>query len=171
MKQFTFSGITGMPTQIDKGLVDEFGENCFIYDKVFQHKEEGLNFNYMYALEIIGMDSATGEEGTMFNLYLTIHKDSLSDKVVKEVLNGDDFEINPYDLIMDGRGAILLGSEIYNVEDWNEIEEIAYNILSFIPMVDGMRGFYLDKAWNRIGTTGWDSIEYALGKRENLFSW
>lgn len=40
-----------------------------------------------------------------------------------------------------------------------------------VECMDSLRGFFLDRAWNAIGTTGWDTIDYLLGRREELFSW
>lgn len=43
----------------------------------------------------------------------------------------------------------------YPIED---IEETMYKIANFIEPVDLIRGFYLDRYINKIGSTGWDLI-------------
>lgn len=172
MEQFTFDSISGI-ADIEKVKVDRFLEDCFIYDEVFNHEEEELNFKYNYAVKITDLSQVCGddcdENEILFDLYLTVHRDSLSEERKKSVLGGDDYEINPYDLILDGTGSILIGSEKYDLKTYEEIEQTAMKILSLVPAFDGMRGFFLDRAWNMIGTTGWNSIEYAIGKRKNLF--
>lgn len=43
--------------------------------------------------------------------------------------------------------------------DWEEAEEYVTDVIAGrMDAVAGMVGFYLDRAWNRVGTTGWDRL-------------
>ncbi|MBR2881774.1 MAG: hypothetical protein IKB96_05380 [Prevotella sp.] len=67
--------------------------------------------------------------------------------------------------------AIPFGCECIDYDE-NEYEDGFYNVLenedvvnclniaaSVIDGIDSMRGFSLDKTWNRIGNTGWDILD------------
>lgn len=42
------------------------------------------------------------------------------------------------------------------------------DVASVVEVVDSFRGFYIDKPWNRIGTTGWDTLKHNVNG-ETLF--
>jgi len=79
----------------------------------------------------------------------------------------DAEELDVYDIITYGGASVLMAKELVP----NELAtDKVLEAMNAIEAIDTMRGLYLDRPWNMIGTTGWDTIEYALGERENLFS-
>lgn len=164
MSTIKFAGYEGY-VQVNKDEMDNMFENCYMLHEVFTHDEgDYLNFDYNYAVEIIDMDSACGEEGYTLVLYLTVHRDSLSEDAKKQILDDDDFEINPYDIISYGLGAIQVGYEHYKTMTSEEASEMAYKVLTLAKTIDGMRGFFLDLPINGFGDTGWSMIGEATGK-------
>jgi hypothetical protein len=61
-------------------------------------------------------------------------------------------------------GGIRLGED----ESGRDPDELKQRLANKAPAYAGMIGFFLDSAWNRIGTTGWDSLNH-LTKNKDLF--
>lgn len=174
MEKFEFSGVSGIPKNIDESEIEWVSENCVVLNEVFEHLDDDFSFKYQYAVNWYDVYDSTDDEDNekekyYFDLYLVVHRDSLSEKVKNSILNGDEFEINAYDVIADGIG-VEMGSDLFRVND-DEIEDIALKILGFVHVFNGLRGFYLDKAWNMIGTCGWDNVRYSIGEQEKLINW
>ena len=61
-------------------------------------------------------------------------------------------------------GGIRLGDD----ESGGDPNELKQRLADKTPAYAGMIGFFLDNAWNRMGTTGWDSLSH-LTKNTELF--
>jgi hypothetical protein len=93
--------------------------------------------------------------------------------LTKEVQDGicECCGIEPTDVIFSdmlayGGCNIQFGCETTDGEDMNE--DVVTNIANVFEYLDGTRGFALDKQWNQLGCTGWDTLNHAL-KGEDLF--
>jgi len=59
------------------------------------------------------------------------------------------------DIIIES-GGIRLGAD----ESGKNQDELKQRLADKAPAYAGMIGFFLDNAWNRVGSTGWDSLKY-----------
>ena len=182
----------GVSTYLEEVNVEEhFEERCndagylfLLGKKEFQHEEEGLNFKYRYAIRVLDLEELSGEEGApiLIELLLVPSPESLCEKAIEDV--GESFDW--------GRGDLLIECKYWDIAEYSYavrmledsikgVTEDKYDLLELEPVkakiealvavyeaVDGMRGFYLDRAWNLIGTTGWDTLNNAINN-EPLF--
>lgn len=166
---FTFGGITSGSTLVEENKVDKVYDGLYFYNENFTHEEDGLVFNYSYVVEVLDKNEHDIDE-TIVTLFLVINEDSLCDTVksaIKDCCVTD--EIDTCDIMAYGVGAVKIAYE--EIEEGVDIDEHVRKVLSLVPAINFMRGFYLDRAWNRIGTTGWDSINYAIGVTDELFNY
>lgn len=152
-------GITfnGVPTKIDTKFNEIYFEddNAFFESKeTFTHEEDGLTFNYKYAIEAVWCEGKI-----YYGLYLVPCADSLNKDKRSSVadccgVNEDEITIN--DISSYGCN-VCMGTEVVDNED---IEDTYLDkIASVYEVIDSLRGFYLDKYVNRIGNTGWDMLD------------
>jgi hypothetical protein len=170
MEMFEFAGVSG---HLIKDIKEKWNEDCegYITKDIYEHIEEGLEHKYYYAIQIIDCDSAYGEEGFDVILHYVIHPHSVCERIVDRILEQfcDDFSIEDiawFDLMHEGC-TIQLGSK--HVKDEVELEKALLEAMSSVEAINGLRGFWLDRQLNMLGTTGWDIIKYALGVKEKLF--
>lgn len=89
---------------------------------------------------------------TEYALYLVPMFETLSEKKKKDVAYSDDEDADVIDIHQYGYN-ILMDSETH---DGDYEKEVMDRIVSVIPTIHSLRGFYLDKNKNLIGTDGWD---------------
>lgn len=154
-------------------------EIYLIGKKEFEHEEGDLTFKYRYVITIIDMEEITGEDlPVTIELSLVVAPTSMTLERQKDIAytNGmedeEDYTPSFEDAVMDGTGIVFRADAVENVEgdmlEDERVQRILEEIATTYETVDGMRGFYLDRPWNRIGTTGWDMLEHlVLG--EELF--
>lgn len=149
--------------------IDYSTESYYITKKTYNHEEDGLNFKYKYVVrvedlyELSGCDEHKGKFA--INLYLVPTTDSMNESVLSRVKLScgidDDDELNVADIISYGLGANILSEIVPNCRyiDGTKVNEKLLAIANLLETIDSMRGFFLDRAWNRIGTTGWDVLK------------
>lgn len=121
--------------------------------ETFHHEEEGLTFDYKYA--IVG-EYCEGK--TYYSLDLVPCANSLNEKKRADVASCscmDEEDIETYDIWSYGCN-VHLGCESEEGEEFNN--KYFDLIASVFETINSMRGFYLDKAVNRIGNSGWDML-------------
>lgn len=155
----------------------------FLSKKEFLHEEDGLTFKYKYSVKVIDLYDYIGEsedEPIVISLELLVSPDSLNKEQSDSIksLYGfedeQDYELTYYDVQDSGNGILMATEEIETDRELDFLEEVERTdrlnaIASVYEIIDSMRGFYLDKAWNRIGTNGWDLV-HTLVFNEDLFS-
>ena len=140
--------------------------------KTYSHKEPRFNFKYKYVAKAVNLYEYTGEkkdEGKWgVELLLCVTPDSLlsnhlSDVAELEDLDEDDVGIS--DLVRQGVGCVSLAHEkVYVGDKYDEVMPAVYDkIATVVDTVDALRGIYLDKVVNKIGTTGWDILNTYVG--------
>lgn len=162
MEKFTFGLIHSDGAMVEKNMVDEICQDIYVYNQTFTHEDDEFSFNYTYAIEVLDKEEHDIDE-TIVSLYLTVDGNSLSDKFYD-----NKSDVTPYDLIMDGCGVVEIAYDEPSRDI--DIDEYIRKVFAFVPAINSMRGFYLDKTWNQIGTNGWDSIKYAIGVTDKLFN-
>ena len=164
-KEFTFGGITVFQLEDMKDKMECIfatdDEIILLTNKTYRHEEEGLNFEYKYAVSAIDMRFTGDEQLTEDNafgieIYLIVAPTSLHKDVIEKIKETTGGYCEYQDILQYGLGVrMLYENKGYPVEN---IEEIMYKIANFIEPMDHIRGFYLDRYINKIGSTGWDLI-------------
>lgn len=169
----------GMVTDTEK-CIDVNEEFDIVYDvddevfysskETFHHDEEGLEFDYKYIIKLTNMAMITGEEQPLIvELSLVVAPDCLSEKALNNVSESFSWEDGlsenwKYKDIADYSYSINMGSaDVPDIEGipYTENKDLMHTLNSITAVykaVDSMRGFYLDRPVNRLGTTGWDTI-------------
>lgn len=149
-------------------LTEDFGDRrLYESKKTYTHEEEGLTFDYKYVIEC-GCD----DEYEYYEIGLSVMPKSCCKKFIEECMEDacieDEDSLTLYDVFYNGASTVSFGF-IRNENTGQEWDEDTINKLaSIVDFLDIMRGFYLDKAWNQICTTGWDTIKHCV-KGEALF--
>jgi hypothetical protein len=93
---------------------------------------------------------------TFYTLYMIPTFNSLSKNKQNDIIESFDIdEPNIMDVFNYGISIVLASENIIGEDDKSIIDKIA----SIIDAIDSFRGFYLDKAQNRIGTDGWMMLD------------
>jgi hypothetical protein len=154
------------------GLRDNEEEVVYESKKTYKHREEGLNFDYKYVIKAENLEYFTGDSADkdMWSVELMLvptidsilpkHRDSLIAQC------GEGYEPNLCDLVDEGSYVQIGYERVYVDPDagcdavmGKKYDEIA----TVTEHVDSMRGFYLDKPYNMIGSTGWDIVNNLVG--------
>ena len=163
-----------------KSWKDDFNRSYDDYTvfskKTYEHREEGLNFDYKYAISVIDMFDRTWDsdcEGRYdVELYLIPVQKSLNREVLEatarmtgceDSFDPDKPEDIPLNDLLDAGNAVRVGYQSFNGLTEESIDELMDLAASVVPCIDALRGFYLDKRQNAIGTTGWDMLNEFVG--------
>ena len=178
----------GISTYMEKVDFDKHFEEYYDSDdrvvyfskRTFRHEEEGyLDFSYKYAIVVTDVGAYTGEEDApiVVELMLVPSFNDLTEENkegLRESGGYGDNEISEDWLwldVLDYSYAVKMGEEIIDnpTEDvrdgWIEsepIKAILESVVAVYESIDRIRGFYLDRAWNMVGTTGWDTLNNAI---------
>ena len=183
----------GMSTYVE-GLVDwrekfeEVFDNeqnvIYLSKETYKHEEDDFNFDYKYAIRVTDIAYATGEEDapTVVELYLVPSFDNLSDKNKRGLMDSmgwsEEDEVSEmwkwidvleYSYAVRMGGISLEGLSEDDRHQWTDlkaIQDILEAITAVYEAIDGLRGFYLDRPWNMIGTNGWDTLQNAMNDEE-----
>lgn len=169
----------GMITEIEDIKWEEHFEE--IYDdgsstvilqskETFEHREDGLNFDYKYLIEIADLiEWGSESEDIVISVFLVPSLDSLH-KEHREAVTFGLTEDDPVDYldVYYGEGiGVPIGEKSTPREDIELLEiegvvEVLKDISAVYKGLDNLRGFYLDRGWNKLGTTGWDSLQHYI---------
>jgi hypothetical protein len=185
-----FAGISTYMEKVDfnkhfEKYYDGDDRAVYFSKKTFRYEEEGyLDFSYKYAIVVTDTRVYTGDDDApivvelmlvpSFNDLAEENKESLRSYMGYD--DGEDDEWHWMD-VLDYSFAVKMGEE--SIDNPNEdirdewinsepIKAILDSIVAIYESVDSLRGFYLDRAWNMIGTTGWDTLNNAINN-EPLF--
>lgn len=159
-----FNKLEKLASHFDK--IIDMEETVFATKKTFEHVEEGLNFKYKYIIDCVAC------EGKMFySLEMIILPESCCEEYLIGCLSSSGFddvddvdELSLIDTFFYGGNTITFGTESEDTpaedNDWNY--DLLDKIASVYETFDSLRGFYIDKPWNAIGTTGWDTIKHCV---------
>lgn len=164
--------VFGVTTNSEIKFEDKFEtlfDDCeaFFESKETFHHEDETSFDYKYCVEVV-----PNEEETFIGLYIVPTFESLCQKEKESIMSHccvDEGDVNMFDICQYG-DSILFGSISVPNDDkeWSECEAVTRaleDIANVFETMNSLRGFYLDKPVNIIGTTGWDLVEsYMNGK-------
>ena len=163
-KGFSFGGIIiSQPKDMSNKLecvYDGDDEILLLTTKTYRHREENLNFDYKYGISALNMMSITDDEqfteDNAYNvsIYLIVSPTSLDKELKEDIKKSTGGYCDYQDIHFYGLGVRLLNDN----HSMNDIEEFMYKVGNIIEPLDFMKGFYLDRPVNKIGSTGWDMI-------------
>lgn len=174
-KQYSFAGITSHGTFVlNEDKWECIYTDTYITKQTYEHvetdnenDEDNFSLKYKYLISATDMYDMTGEDDDENMFYVDLHMvpapESLSLYRLQEVIEscGDD-----YLAIKDYGYAIRMGAQKVHRDDLDNVLAAAQMA---VPLIDSMRGFYLDKQINMIGVDGWDMLKYVKGKTANLW--
>lgn len=185
----TFIDFGGVSTNVKKAksfktvfpICTNYSDSAFYETKkVYKHEEEGFNFNYKYIVRVEDLYELSGEDElkgkVSVELYLVPTEDSMSEKTknkIRESFGYDEDDIIYLADIIDYGLGVRMGYEtVENVRylDGTKVHSKLNEIATVLDTIDSMRGFYLDKAWNLIGTNGWDVLKEMLFDKDFIKS-
>jgi hypothetical protein len=161
-------------------MYDDDGRFTLETKNTYEHKddEEGKSFKYKYVISGYVVDEEKGDAN--IDLFLAVLPESMCEESRAKVAScmgweeGCGWELGARDVADYGLG-VRIDSEIYDFKgdgyhifDKKETKHIIKSICLVLGAIDGLRGFSMDKAYNRIGTTGWDVIEECLTGRDAI---
>lgn len=154
-------------------------EVIFATKETYEHREEGLNFDYKFVIRAENAYEMTGEpeDEDMWHMEMLLVPtiDSLLPKKQKDLQDmvGEDGEPNLIDLIDEG-SFVEFAFEAVKVDPdkgYDAVMNPKYDeAASVVDNMNFMRGFYLDKSQNRIGTTGWDILNDLVGNGKSFIT-
>lgn len=163
-KGFSFGGIIiSKPKDMKDELeciFDNVDEILLLTKKTYEHREDGLNFGYKYGISALNMMSITNDkqftEDNAYdvNIYLIVSPTSLDKELKEDIKKSIGGYCDYQDIYSYGLGVRFLNDN----HSMNDIEEFIYKVGNVIKTLDNLRGFYLDRPINKLGSTGWDMI-------------
>lgn len=164
MEKFEFAGIS--TENADTAFENEFEtiyDDCSSFHQskeVFEHDADGdLRFKYRLCVNVVDLEEydETAAGNALVELQLVPTFESLHETKRTSVLDCCGMEAGEcgcYDVSQCGCEVTLASCECAMEEVPAKLEAIANTYRT----VNSLRGFYLDKYVNRIGTTGWDLL-------------
>jgi hypothetical protein len=145
--------------------------------ETYHHKEDdgSLDFDYKYVMHAKNQYEMTGEakDENKWGIELKIvpMPDSLLSNVLSDTAElheeGED-EVELIDIVDDGK-CVQLGFELVDVSDgYDKVMPVKFDEgASVVETINAMRSFYLDRPWNKVGSTGWDILNTYVGNGED----
>ena len=150
-------------------VYDNDDETLYQSKETFHHDEDdGFRFDYKYCVKFVDCREYEGK-GIGYELLLTVMPKSLHKSHIEKLCK--DYDITPdrieiRDVIDEVSAIVRFGYDL--CDEWDEVDDILLRIAHVFEFMDRMRGFYIDKYWNVIGSTGWDTLSHAT-KGTDLF--
>ena len=187
----------GSPEQIIpwKGKFDEVyndaGQLTLLSKEVFKAEadEDMPAFEYHYIIKAMDMQAfGSDQKAICIRLYMCPLRQYWKPEVLKD-LSKDNNEDWFFEDAADSDILPCIGEEyldytdddvlpdengnkwydyFYNILNWAKANELFDIIATVLNPMDSTRGHGLDRAWNQLGNTGWDLLEYILNGKDWL---
>ena len=168
----------GKYKELFEEIYNDDGSLIALSKEVFKHYEPNENgdekiwFEYHLGIQVTSMYSYLNEDEEGYDhIYIELfivplpkylHENKL--KQVASFCGIENHEVVSRDIIDYGGCPVLEKDTVYNSEEYYDVTEnedvvTKLDTCAHISVaVNGTRGFALDKAWNAIGSTGWDLL-------------
>lgn len=130
----------------------------------YDSEDEDNPFKFRMYIECVYCEGAW-----FYTLGLVVCKESFCKEILDKIMSfaGVGFEdLTESDIVDYGFGITFATEKIDVKDDDDEYPSIDMDIVYKIANVETtfrcLRGFFLDKAWNAIGTNGWDTIDECI---------
>lgn len=177
--KFNFGGVSG---KVKEGIEDKFDlvydssptEMIYRTKKTYKHEEDGLEFDYYYAIVVRDLYEITGDKivEDIFDISVELIVDNksicatLMESILYSTYLEDEDDVDVVNVLSYGGANVTLLYEDFH-KDY--LDEKIIGAMCSIEPINNFKEFYLDKAWNKLGTTGWDVVKYAIGLKDRLF--
>ena len=142
--------------------MDDYDDTTFyLSNEVYHHDQDPeFKFDYQYGIEAYRYeDEEDNSIHTFYTLYMIPTFSSLSKKRQNDVIESsgvdDPNTMTTMDVFDYGISLVFAREDTIGEYDKSIMDKIA----SIVDNIDSLRGFYLDKAQNRIGTDGWMMLD------------
>lgn len=176
--KYEFAGISCNDKRAPKFdvLFDADGMYFSCSRKTYEHVDDDFSFKFKYCIKVDSeedYDDPGKYKLYELNLLMVILPESLCDNITEQILDSraegeswkDEISIDLIYVVENGPCPII-GSELYYTR-----RELKHGIASakrVIDAIDHLRGFYLDKRINMLGTTGWDIVRWWVGLQADI---
>ena len=135
--------------------MDDYDDTAFyLSNEVYHHDQDPeLKFDYQYGIEAYRYENEEDHSiHTFYTLYMIPTFSSLSKNRQNSVRESSCVEDpNTMDVFDYGISIVFAREDTIGEYDKSIMDKIA----SIVDTINSLRGFYLDKAQNRLGTDGW----------------
>lgn len=167
----------------DDGSLIALSKEAFEHYEPDENENEKIWFKYNLGIKVDSMSSYLNEDEEgydliLFELFIVPLAEYLHNNKLKEIADFCGIELSEVisrDIIDSGECPVLEKDAIHSSEayyDVTENEEVMTKLDTCAHIsvaANDMRGFALDKAWNAIGSTGWDLL-YDMINGENFIT-
>ena len=141
--------------------------------KVYTYEDKQMCFDYRYVVCCLLLDEHDDcDINHVMAITMAVEPEHVNFEVLYSTafaygLEETDYMPNCVDIVRESATPMIFLDEGISLEfqPWFE-QDIFVNKINaasaIIETIDAQRTFYLDKVWNRMGTTGWDSLRYYL---------
>lgn len=169
-------GITFTENNIFEGVWNDHWNEVYSSDdefwvetkKTFKHEEgDDFTFEYKYYVHITSFEE--DDDNIIYNSELVLCPllDFINKDIINELIESDGIPkeyINIMDISFRHSPPLLYQEQLdFEINEWwtedQSVIEILEKAVLAIEAIDRLRGFYLDKVVNRIGTTNWDLLK------------
>lgn len=143
---------------LEREMDDYDDTTVYLSNEVYHHDHDPqFKFDYMYGIEAYRYEDENDHSiHTVYTLYMIPTFSSLSKNRQDSVIDfsGVD-DPNTMDVFDYGMSLVFAREDTIGEYDKSIMDKIA----SIVYTIDSFKGFYLDKAQNRIGTDGWMMLD------------
>lgn len=144
-------------------------DDAVLYESIetFHHDEDdGFVFDYKFCVLVADYSEVTEDGGVGYQLLMAVMPDSLHESFRKKVYDSIGCGEVPLEIrdMVDGGAAVSFGDGM--CYSWNEVDSVVTKIANVFECMNRLRGFWLDRYWNRIGSTGWDTLDHVVNGKD-----
>lgn len=139
--------------------MDDYDDITFyLSNEVYHHDQDPeFKFDYMYGIAAYRYEDGNDNSiHTFYTLYMIPTFSSLSKNRQDRVIDFSGVE-DPNTMDVFDYGISLVFARENTIGEYDK--SIMDKIASIVDTIDSLKGFYLDKAQNRIGTDGWMMLD------------
>lgn len=196
MNELSFLGYSPATPQVIGLWKDSFeeifndaGQLYLLSKEVYTSEDDGEipEFKYKYGIKCTDMRAFSSDESNIvIELLMVILPEYICESTKTRFLEsfGTD-EVTEFDMMSESCfSSVRFGSECVNYDPANlpdewydyydnpldniELQGMLNVAAAVLRAIDSMRGFFLDNAWNKIGTCGWDTLKEILLGEDQL---
>ena len=146
-------------------IYDGDGDGIWATKRTYRQIDPGCSFKYKYVFQAIYPDDEDDKDiATSLSLVMMPELFCKAKRAkLAEVSGMDEDKLEVYDVFSNGwEGVVQLAAKTVHGE--KELKLAKDTAASCLSAFDGMRGFFIDRSLNMVGTTGWDMIFEAKGR-------
>lgn len=146
-------------------VYDDYSEGIWATKRTYRQQDPSCPFKYKYVFRAIYPDDEDDKDiATSLSLVMMPESFCKAKRAkLAEVSGMDEDKLEVYDVFSNGwDGVVQFATKTVHGEEGLRLakDEAASCLSAF----DGMRGFFIDRPLNMVGTTGWDMIFEAKGR-------